>query len=202
MTPTTTDAKSYLHHYLQDAREALLWKLEGLSDYDVRRPLTPTGTNLLGLVKHLTGVEVGYLGFVFGRHFDEPVDWIGPDVAPNVDMWANAEQSRDDIVGLYRRTWAHSDATIEALGLDAVGHVMWWSEEQSRATLQQVLVHVIAETHRHTGHADIVRELVDGRVGLREGDDNFMPSVDQEWWKEYRDQVEHVAQAAGRRVRQ
>ncbi|MEU7896116.1 DinB family protein [Nonomuraea sp. NPDC049152] len=189
---TGTDPKADLHHYLQDARATLLWKLDGLSEYDIRRPLTPTGTNLLGLVKHLTGVEVGYLGYVFGRHFDEPVPWIGPDVEANVDMWATPEQSREYIVGLYQRAWAHSDATIKTLELDAVGHVVWWPEEHREATLHRVMVHVIAETHRHAGHSDIVRELIDGATGLREGDD-FMPQGDQSWWEHHRNELARVA---------
>jgi Protein of unknown function (DUF664) len=60
----TSDPKATLHMYLQRARDALLWKLDGLSEYDIRRPMTPTGTNLLGLVKHLAGIEFGYLGRV------------------------------------------------------------------------------------------------------------------------------------------
>jgi Protein of unknown function (DUF664) len=60
------DPKADLCHYLKDARDALLWKLEGLSGYDIRRPLVATGTNLLGLVKHLAGVEMGYFGGTFG----------------------------------------------------------------------------------------------------------------------------------------
>jgi uncharacterized damage-inducible protein DinB len=59
---TGSDPKADLHRYLQDAREALLWKLAGLSEYDVRRPMVPTGTNLLGLVKHVASVELGYFG--------------------------------------------------------------------------------------------------------------------------------------------
>ena len=58
---TESEPKADLRRYLRDARDALLWKLDGLSEYDVRRPLAPTGTNLLGLVKHVTGVEQGYL---------------------------------------------------------------------------------------------------------------------------------------------
>jgi len=61
------DPKADLRRYLQDARDALLWKLEGLSEYDIRRPLVATGTNLLGLVKHQAGVEMGYFGATFGR---------------------------------------------------------------------------------------------------------------------------------------
>jgi hypothetical protein len=66
--------KADLLRYLQDGRDALLWKLDGLSEYDIRRPLTPTGTNLLGLVKHIASVELGYFGDTFGRPFfdEEP----------------------------------------------------------------------------------------------------------------------------------
>src|SRR5579871_4718543 len=124
------DPKSDLHRYLQAAREAVLWKLDGLSEYDVRRPLTPTGTNLLGLVKHLASIELGYFGDTFGRPSDEPLPWFAADAEPNADMWATAAESRDEIVGLYRRAWAHSDATIEALALDATGQVPWWPEER------------------------------------------------------------------------
>ncbi|WP_433211773.1 DinB family protein [Microtetraspora malaysiensis] len=194
---TEADLKADLHRYLQEAREALLWKLDGLSEYDIRRPLTPTGTNLLGLVKHLTTVELLYLGYVFDRHFDEPVSWLGRHAEANVDMWATADQSREYIVGLYRRAWKHSDATIQALGLDTVGHVEWWSPEYGKATLHRVLVHIIAETHRHIGHADIVRELIDGVVGTQKGDGRIA-SEDQAWWEDYRNRLERVAQEIGR----
>jgi uncharacterized damage-inducible protein DinB len=190
------DPKADLQRYLQIAREALLWKLDGLSEYDVRRPLTPTGTNLLGLVKHVASVELGYFGDTFGRPSGEPLPWFAPGAEPNADMWATADESREQIAALYRRVWAHSDATIEALPLDAVGHVPWWPADRSEVTLHRILVHVIAETDRHAGHADIVRELIDGAVGLRADNDNMAPG-DQAWWAGYRDRLERVAQEAG-----
>lgn len=190
------EPKADLHHYLQAARDTLLWKLDGLSEYDVRRPLTPTGTNLLGLVKHVAGVELGYFGDTFGRPFGESLPWLEDDADPNADMWATAEESREEVVGLYRRVWAHSDATIDTLALDTNGRVPWWPDERSEVTLHRILVHVIAETDRHTGQADIVRELVDGAVGLRDGNDNMAPG-DQAWWQNYRSRLERVAQEAG-----
>jgi len=194
---TGLDAKADLRSYLQDARDALLWKLEGLSEYDVRRPMTPTGTNLLGLVKHLTGAEAMYFGATFGRPFDTPTPlWIAGEAEPNADLWATAEESREQIVGLYRRVWAHSDATIEALPLDAVGRVAWG--RQVELTLHRALVHMIAETDRHAGHADVVRELVDGTVGLREGSDS-VATGDAAWWEEHRGRVERAAREAGGR---
>jgi len=189
----TDDAqKTLLLRYLQEGRDALLWKLEGLSEYDVRRPLVPTGTNLLGLVKHVASTEATYLADVFGRPFAEPLPWTADDAEPNADMWATPDESRDDIVGLYKRVWLSSDATVAALPLDAPGVVPWWREETRRVTLQQILVHMIAETHRHAGHADIVRELIDGAAGLR-ADNSNLPETQREWWDGYRDRLEAAA---------
>jgi hypothetical protein len=190
------DSKSDLHRYLQIAREALLWKLDGLSEYDIRRPMTPTGTNLLGLIKHVAGCEVGYFGTTFGRPFDDPLPWLDHAADTNADMWATADESREKIVNLYRRVWAHSDATIDALALNAIGRVPHWPEHRAEVTLHRILIHMIAETDRHAGHADIVRELVDGSVGLRQDSDN-MASGDHEWWRNYRDRLERAAQDAG-----
>jgi uncharacterized damage-inducible protein DinB len=193
---TGSDPKLDLHYYLKTAREALLWKLDGLSEYDIRRPLTPTGTNLLGLVKHVASVELGYFGDTFGRPSAEPLPWFEDDAEPNADMWATADESREEIVGLYHRAWTHSDATIEALALDAIGRVPWWPDERGQVTLHRILVHMIAETNRHAGHADIVRELLDGAVGLREGNEN-MASGNEAGWEGHRDRLERVAREAG-----
>jgi hypothetical protein len=192
---TEPGPKSDLHRYLQSGRDALLWKLEGLGEYDVRRPLTPTGTNLLGLVKHLSYVEMGYFGPTFGRPVPEVEPWLADDVEANADMWATADESRDEIVALYHRAWAVADATIDALPLDAAGRVPWWGAARREVTLHRILVHVIAETHRHAGHADIVRELVDGAAGLRADNDN-LPSVDRPWWESHRSRLETVAREA------
>jgi uncharacterized damage-inducible protein DinB len=196
VTVTTLDPKADLHRYLQVARDALLWKLEGLSEYDVRRPLVRTGTNLLGLVKHLAGVEAGYFGEVFDRPFDELLPGYEEGAEPNADLWATADESREDLVALYRRVWAHSDATIDALDLDAVGRVPWWPEGRDEVTLHLILVHVTTETHRHAGHADIVRELIDGAAGLRAGNDN-LAAGDDAWWASYRARLEQVARDVG-----
>jgi Protein of unknown function (DUF664) len=190
---TGPGAKADLHRYLQAGRDALLWKLDGLTEYDVRRPLTPTGTNLLGLVKHLAYVEMGYFGATFGRPVDEGQQWLEDTIEPNSDLWATVDESRGEIVALYHRAWAHADATIDALALEAPGHVPWWQGDRGEVTLHLVLVHVIAETHRHAGHADIVRELIDGAAGLRPGHDNLPPGVDAGWWEEYRNRLEAAA---------
>lgn len=182
-----------LHGYLRAQRDSLLSKLDGLGEYDVRRPMTSTGTNLLGLVKHVASVEMGYLGEVFGRPADRELPWFADDAEVNADMWAPADQTREEIVELHRYSAALSDATIAALPLDAPGEVPWWGEAKRHVTLRQIMVHMCVETARHAGHADIVRELIDGAVGSRPDDPNI-PEVD---WPAYRERLETAAREAG-----
>ncbi|MFI6434852.1 DinB family protein [Streptomyces sp. NPDC050759] len=188
---TASDPGTDLRLYLQDGRNAVLLKLEGLSEYDVRRPLTPTGTNLLGLVKHLAGAEAMYFGETFGRPFPDALPlWITGATEPNADLWATPDETREEIVDGYRRACAHADETIAALPLDTLGRIPW--PPHSELTLHRIVVHMIGETHRHAGHADVVRELVDGSVGQRSEGDN-MASGDASWWAEYRERVERAA---------
>jgi len=194
-----SDPKDDLRVFLQDARDALLWKLEGLSEYDIRRPMTPTGTNLLGLVKHMTGAEAVYLGDTYDRPFGGPLPpWApGSDAEPDSDLWATADETREEIVGRYRQVWAHSDATIEELNLDTIGRLPGEMRKEMRKTitLHRSLVHLIAETDRHAGHADIVRELIDGTVGLRTSNDNMAPG-DAAWGENHRRRLERTAREA------
>ncbi|MEU6132428.1 DinB family protein [Saccharopolyspora sp. NPDC047091] len=191
-----TDHKDDLHQYLRDARDALLWKLDGLSEQDVRRPLTPTGTNLLGLLKHVASVAVGYFGEVYDRPFPEPMPWIEDGGERNEDMYATAEESREQIIGFWHRAWAHADATIAALPLDAAGRVPWWPPERGEIILHRLLCHMLEETARHTGHADVVRELIDGAAGRRATGSN-LPEQDERWWADYREHLEEIARTAG-----
>nr|WP_216077357.1 DinB family protein [Isoptericola sediminis] len=166
--------------YLRGAREALVWKTEGLSERELRMPRTPTGTNLLGLVKHAASVEVGYFGEVFGREWPTPeeIAWTERfDEEPNADFFAAAEESAEQIIDLYRRIAAFADETIESLPLDSPGRVPWWGD-RGDVTLERVVVHVLADLQRHAGHADILREGIDGAVGLLPRNTNI-PDVDQ-----------------------
>ncbi|MFF5887514.1 DinB family protein [Streptomyces globisporus] len=188
--------KDILRLYLQNARDAVLWKLDGLSEYDIRRPLTPTGTNLLGLVKHVASVELGYLGDAFGRPSGEALPWVAEGAEANADMWATAEESREQIVGLYRRAWAHADATLDALELDTVGRVPWWPAGRDDVTLLHAVVRVTGDTHRHAGHSDILRELIDGAVGMNQSNTGVPPG-DAAYWASHRERLERAAVAAG-----
>lgn len=187
--------KETLHTYLKEQREAVVWKLDGLTERQVRMPMTPTGTNLLGLVKHLGCVEFGYFGPTFGRPHGESLPWDDPEAGPNDDLFATAAESREEVVDFYRRSWALADSTIQDLDLDAVGEVAWWSPATRQVTLHQVLVHVAVETARHAGHADIVRELTDGAAGIRDGRSN-LPAEDADWWAAHVAKLRSIAESS------
>jgi hypothetical protein len=185
-----TGMSADLHRYLQQGRDALVRTLDGLAEYDIRRPLVPSGTNLLGLVKHLAGVELGYLVESVGREAPVlPWDEDGS-VWDSADMWATAEQSRDYIVGLYRQAWALADASLGEVALDAPAEVRWWSPEKRHTTFGHLVVRVVAETAQHAGHAEILRETLDGQAG-RDHDD----VGDRQWWADYVGKIQAAADA-------
>jgi hypothetical protein len=126
-------AKEHLHGHLRSVREALVWKLDGLGEYDFRRPLTSTGTNLLGLVKHLAVWESRYFGEVFARPFPEPLPRWDDEAANDAAFWA-ADILREQIDGTVGMTakstplhghdsafWAARHATIEQAARAADG---------------------------------------------------------------------------------
>lgn len=188
------DPEAALHHYLQEARDAVLWKLEGLGERDVRLPRTPTGTNLLGIVRHCANVEIGYFGPTFGRAWPDPSEplFVSDDEAdtdPQADWWVPADISTGEVVDFYRRAWVFGDATIDALPLDAVGSVPWWHEERRTVSLQRVIQHVTSDTARHAGQADVIREEIDGAAGLKPTATN-LPDLD---WGAYVSRLTAVA---------
>ncbi|MFP3713428.1 DinB family protein [Puerhibacterium sp. TATVAM-FAB25] len=199
-----TDLKTVLHRQLQRGRDALVWKTEGLGERALRLPRTPTGTNLLGLVKHCASVEIGYLGLTFGRPWPDmaEVPWLAawslddPAADPQADWYATPEEPAEHVLDLYRRAWAFADATIAELLLDAPGRVPWWGEGRRDTTLAVVLVHVLADVQRHAGHADILREGADGAVGLSRAADN-MPGWEEQERAAYVERLRAIAEAFG-----
>ncbi len=186
--PTSSEL---LLRYLQRERDNLVATLDGLGEYDARRPMTPTGTSLLGLVKHVATVEIGYLGACVGRPWPEPIPWANDEgYEAGLDMYAEADEPLEMILDLYRRSWSHADASVRTLGLDAPASVSWWPEERQVTTLGYLLVHLLAETAHHAGHADIVREAIDGRAG-----DDHDDLGDEEFWSAYVARVQAAADA-------
>ncbi|MDZ5622359.1 DinB family protein [Nocardioides bizhenqiangii] len=173
------EMKDVLVSYLTEQRMSLLQKLDGLSERELRTPRTSTGTNLIGIVKHCMNVEYGYFGPTFGRTIDDPAGLVPEDAYdtdPQVDWYATAEETCAGIVDNYQRVQAFCDETIDLLSLDAQGRVPWWGDHGS-VTLGRILVHVIVDLARHAGHADILREQVDGAVGCTAPGDN-LPEID------------------------
>jgi len=158
--PLVGGEKTSLHISLDRHRDVVLWKLEGLDDERLRRSLTPSGTNLLGLVKHLAGVEYQWFCQTYGRA-TEPLE---TDLV--ADMRARPHETTADIVAYYDRARAASDQVIEELDLDALG-TAWFGK---RVSLRRVLIGMIEETARHAGHMDILRELLDGATGSHRPD--------------------------------
>lgn len=175
------DPKETMLRQLRALRRDLLSKLDGLDEYQVRRPMTATGTSLLGLVKHLASVQLGYFTEVFGRDPGWELPWFADDAEPDADLWVPASESREDVLALHRHSAAVSDTTITELDLDAAGVVPWWPPERREVTLHQILVHVLVETARHAGHADIVRELIDDHAGMGPADANLTARTADEW---------------------
>jgi uncharacterized damage-inducible protein DinB len=156
--PPTGDEKTSLHVALQRHRDVVLWKIDGLDDDQLRRQMTPSGTSLLGLVKHLAAVEYGWFCMTFGRE-TEPMPFDEED--PDADLRVTADETTADIVAFYKRAWRAADQAIDEIELDELG-TAWFGEQVS---MRWVLVHELEETARHAGHMDILRELIDGATG-------------------------------------
>ncbi|MGA5704751.1 DinB family protein [Peterkaempfera bronchialis] len=156
IVPYTGGEKESLHASLDRHRDVILWKLDGLDDEALRRPMTPSGTNLLAMVKHLATVEYGWFCTTFGRE-TEPF-WFD---AYTEDMTVEPHESTADIVEFYGRARAAADQAIDEIHLDGLG-TSW---NGITVSMRWVLIHMIEETARHAGHMDIVRELIDGATG-------------------------------------
>jgi uncharacterized damage-inducible protein DinB len=179
------DLRGHLLFQLNNQRDALLAKLDGLSEREVRLPRTPTGTNLLGIVKHCLNVEHGYFGPTFGAVMPEPAGLLelsDYDDDPQVDWYATEDETLAGVIALYGRVRAFVDAQITALDLDSPGIVPWWGEDHRDVTLGQIGLHVLEDLARHAGQADIIREQIDGAVGFWGAGDNLPDGYD---WPAY-----------------
>jgi hypothetical protein len=180
----TGSEKQLLHAHLRINREVLLWKLEGLSDQEIRRPMTPTGTNLVGLVKHMTGVEGAYLCDAFDRPRPALTWETAEDAALGEfsDMYATPEETTEGLISDYRAAMSAADRTVEDLELDTLGRHPVLGVT---INMRWMLIAVLQDTLRHAGHADIVRELIDGTAGHRPSHPNVLPPEDTAHREQY-----------------
>ena len=181
----TGDEKTLLKTHLGVIQRSLLWKLEGLTDADLRRPMTKTGTNLIGIVKHLTGVTFGYLCSAFGRE-RETFPWeLDEELFYGLDMWATPDESTDEIIAAYRRAIDAGAETIDELPLDTTGK----HHTGLTVSLRWMILNVLMDTTRHAGHADVVREAIDGRIGMGAVLSSTEDGDDEEYWRMYRARI-------------
>lgn len=188
------NAKTELIASLATLNDEVLAKLDGLGEYDLRRPLTPTGTNMLGIIKHLASVQAGYFGDTFARPWPDPLPWLATDAETNADMYATADETSDGVRTFYRRSWKHARETFAVTDLDDTGTVPWWPPDRSHPSLRTILLHMTVETARHAGHLDVVREMIDGRAGRSAGDSSI-PGDDEIDWPAYVAKVEAAARS-------
>ncbi|MET1134341.1 MAG: DinB family protein [Aeromicrobium sp.] len=177
-------------HYLQRGHRAVLRAVHGVNEYDARRPLTPTGTNLMGLVKHLAIVELEYVASCAGYASDLGTPWettTGKD--DNSDLWLTADESAQQWIDLYVAVGEHTARACAALPQDSPARVPWWGEPDT--TFDYLLVHLVSETAQHAGHLEILREGLDGQ-----GDawDEARTDRDAAWWKAVTDQIAAAAE--------
>lgn len=181
MPADKNDRAGQLREYLDDAREAILWKCEGLSDTQARTPLTPTGTHVMGLLLHLAVTESQYFISCLGRDIENPViRGVIASQDPQADFLPPQYMTLVDAIEIYRETTVAADAVLDELGLDSPATVPWWVKHR-HTTVERLLVHMIAESHRHAGHLDIVREQLDGFVGLRPSAPNIPDLTPDQW---------------------
>ena len=192
MPAPPADPTTVILRYFEIAHDAMRWKLEGLPEYDQRRPLTPTGTSLLGILKHVAYVELGYLGDVFDRPHGHALPQGTGEV--NADMYARADESVEDVLDLFAAAEAHGRATLQTLPLETEGHVPWWGDNNP-VTLHLIATHLLTEMHRHLGQMDILREGLDGEIGHRAGVDN-LPDVEPGFWPDHVAELEAIARQA------
>lgn len=189
------DGKEVLHWYLRRSRQALRWKMEGLSERQLRMPMTPTGTNILGVLKHVTSVELEYLTDCVGQPTGIALPWFDDGAEINADMFATEEETLEGLLDWADRCAAAVDASIESLTLESPGQVPWWGKRE--VTLGRLLVHMVDEYARHLGQIDVLREMIDSQVGLHRTVSNLpgeTEGADAAWWEQYHRRLQSIAE--------
>lgn len=184
--------KDKLCGFLNEARKNANFNAEGLAEQLARTPLTPTGTHILGVLHHLAINEYEYFGTCLKREANDPYirAFISPH-DPDADFLPPADMGAQQLHGLYRKAIAFADEGIAALPLDAPVHIPWWGPAAD-TTLDHLLIHALAETSRHAGQLDIIREQLDGRAGWTATLD-LLPGYTTALWAEHRQKLQQLA---------
>jgi hypothetical protein len=162
-----TEAESLLS-VLERNRRTFAWKTSGLDETGMRATTAASAMTLGGLVKHVALVEADWLAVkLAGQEYGAPWDAVDFDVDPDWEWRTGAQDSPDDLYALLRHAIERSRELVAQVlgerGLDGLASFTW--PDGSTPTVRSMLLDMIEEYARHTGHADILREAVDGRVG-------------------------------------
>lgn len=184
--------KARLRRYLDSARDAVLWKAEGLTESQLRRPVVSSGTNILGVINHLAFTEFGYFSYCLNRPVNnERVLMMFKSEDPMIDFVVEPEVTSTQIISLYRQAIEASNAAFNQLPLDAAANVPWWGAN-AETTLEHLMLHMCTETARHAGHLDLVREILDGSRGTSRDNDN-LPEYSPEQWTKHYERLKNIA---------
>jgi uncharacterized damage-inducible protein DinB len=149
-----------LTEFLDYQRAVVLRKVAGLDDEQLRRPMTASGLTMLGFVKHIAYVERWWFRVVFAG---EPVEVPWTDDDPDADWRVEPDDTTDAIVALYLEEIERSRAIASRAELDEIARNPRVQDDD--VTMRWILLHMIEEIARHLGHADIMREALDGATG-------------------------------------
>ena len=160
--PEAAPEREMLPAFLDYHRATLLWKVDGLPEADLRRSMTPSGVSLLGLVNHLAYVERWWFQAVFAG---EDADFPWSDADPEAEWHVGPDVSPAAVIDLYRSEAARSREIVSHANLDDLARRPHTQPRGGDQTLRWIMLHMIEETARHNGHADLIREALDGATG-------------------------------------
>ncbi len=157
--PVVADEKTTLEGMLDHYRATLLEICSGLSDEELRRSSVPSGTSLLGIIKHLSFVERGWFQENVGNEpYELPFD---PETDPDGDWRIEDDETAEEVFAMYRAAIEKSRQVMSDRSLDDLVEF----PRRRGYSVRWILAHMLEETARHAGHADILRELSDGKTG-------------------------------------
>jgi hypothetical protein len=166
--PLRADEVTSVRAFLDFQRDTLRWKTDGLTQEQLAVALPPSSMTLGGIMKHLSVVESGWFEESFaGRPLMPPFDTVDWDADPDWEWHSATDDSPEQLRALYDEAVARADAVVgEALsgpGLDALS--VEEREDRGRFSLRWIMLHMLEEYARHNGHADLIRESIDGQTG-------------------------------------
>lgn len=155
--PSVAPEHAMVSAMLEYQQDTLPLKIAGLSDVQLRQALVPSGTTLLGIIKHQAYVHRWWFRYVFAG---EEVMFPWSESDPDADWRIEPDDTTEQILALYQEEVGLSRTIIAAASFDDPAR-----NSERGFTLRRIMLHMIQEIARHAGHIDILAELIDGRTG-------------------------------------